>query len=70
MIMYYALRNALYRDSAQMELEDLLLAIKQFKYGYPNFDVPEVVLSVYNKVFENVDWKIVYIIEITRQWYE
>lgn len=55
MIMYYALRNALYRDSAQMELKDLLLAIKQFKYGYPNFDVPEVVLSVYNKVFENVD---------------
>lgn len=55
MILYYARRNATYRDSDIIQLEDVVLAIKQFKYGYPNFDVPDIVLSVYNKVFENID---------------
>lgn len=55
MILFYALQNATYRDSEQVEIEDLLLAIKQFKHGYHGFDVPDIVLSVYNKVFEHAD---------------
>ena len=55
MILYYAHRNATYRDSDIIQLKDVVLAIKQFKYGYPDFEVPEIVLSVYNKVFENIE---------------
>ena len=43
--------NAIYDNRFDITKNDILIAIKRYKYGYDGFSPPPVVLSVYENVF-------------------
>ena len=50
-IYYISRLNALQNNRFNVEKQDILIAIKRYKYGYTGFYPPPVVLSVYENVF-------------------
>lgn len=50
-IYYLSRLNALQNNRISVEKQDILIAIKRYKYGYTGFSPPPVVLSVYENVF-------------------
>ena len=50
-IYYISRLNALQNNRFNIKKQDILIAIKRYKYGYTGFSPPPVVLSVYENVF-------------------
>lgn len=50
-IIFEACRYAALAGRSEVCKQDLIYGMKKFKYGYNNFNIPKVVINVYESVF-------------------
>jgi len=57
-IYYISCRNAVLHGRFYVTKQDILIAIKRYKFGYDGFRPPPIVLSVYDSVMKSEEKKV------------